>query len=277
MYKRQDNPFPNAENPTALPEIWAFGLRNPWKFSFDKSNGDLWIADVGQSNKEEMNKVSSTLAGLNYGWRCFEGTADFNNGAGCPDQSATVTPVAEYNYGGNPFKCAITGGYRYRGTQYGNLNGLYFFADYCSREIGYLTPNQDETSWTTTFINPDTGVSNDRFAAFGEDINGEIYVSSLINGRIYQVVDETLSNQNFKQNNFKIHPNPASKYFTIQASSFIVNGNLTIYNVLGKRLKSLKFEGESFNVDINDLNKGIYLIELSDSENNKLTKKLIIN
>ena len=118
------NPF--VGNPSALDEIWAYGLRNPWKFSFDRSNGDMWIADVGQTSREEINRVpASSTGGENYGWKCFEGNTVFSTMTECN----TIThqpPVAEYVYGGNPFRCAITGGYRYRGTIQTGLQDLYF-------------------------------------------------------------------------------------------------------------------------------------------------------
>src|SRR5690606_3508882 len=132
-----DNPF--VGSPTAMPEIWAYGLRNPWKFSFDRSTGDLWIADVGQNEFEEINMVVSTAAGKNYGWRCYEGNAEYNQSGNCPPDNTLTFPIAEYSHNNDGLsKCSITGGFRYRGMAQPNLVGLYFFADYCSNEIGIL-------------------------------------------------------------------------------------------------------------------------------------------
>ena len=101
-----DNPFEGS--PTNSEEIWAYGLRNPWKFSFDSLNGDIWIADVGQQEYEEINRATLTEAGLNYGWRCYEGNATFNS-TGCPPFNTLTFPVAEYNHTtSGQFKCSIT-------------------------------------------------------------------------------------------------------------------------------------------------------------------------
>jgi len=183
-----NNPFNNDGDTNTLDEIWAYGLRNPWKFSFDSQTGDIWIADVGQGEYEEINMASPTDAGLNYGWRCYEGNNTFN-GTGCPDDSTLTFPVGEYSHSnsGN-FKCSITGGYRYRGSDFPNFVGLYFFADYCSDEIGFLQDNG--SSWTMTFGNQFNG---NRWVAFGEDINGELYISGLNSGTVYKIIDTDAS------------------------------------------------------------------------------------
>ncbi len=178
------NPFFNDGDATTLDEIWAYGLRNPWRFSFDRQIGDLWIADVGQGTFEEINMVSSTTSGLNYGWRCYEGNSVFNN-TDCPDASVLTFPIAEYSHSdsGN-FKCSITGGYRYRGTIYSNFSGLYFFADYCSNEIGFLKENG--SNWDMSFS---TVFDGNGWTTFGEDINGELYIAGINSGTIYKIVD----------------------------------------------------------------------------------------
>lgn len=161
------NPFVNSKN--VRPEIWAYGLRNPWRFSFDRVTRDLYIADVGQDTYEEVNvQQASSKGGENYGWRIMEGLHCYNPGSGC-DQSGLVLPVAEYNhaYGG----CAITGGYVYRGTQYPALNGLYFFADYCSGKIWSL--QRDASGQWQMIERLDSGAL---ITSFGEDQTGELYV-----------------------------------------------------------------------------------------------------
>jgi glucose/arabinose dehydrogenase len=183
-----DNPFFNDGNATTLDEIWAYGLRNAWKFSFDRQTGDLWSADVGQGLFEEINMVSSTTSGINYGWRCYEGNSVFNN-TGCPDESSLTFPIAEYSHSnsGN-FKCSITGGYRYRGTAFPNFSGLYFFADFCSNEIGFLAENG--ANWDMSFSNVFDG---NNWVAFGEDINGELYIAGISSGTIYKIVDADIN------------------------------------------------------------------------------------
>jgi glucose/arabinose dehydrogenase len=155
-----DNPFGN--------EIWSYGWRNPWRFSFDRATGDVYLADVGQNAYEEVHfQPADSAGGENYGWRIMEGTHCFDPGQGC-DQSGLVLPVAEYSHaeGG----CSITGGYVYRGLDYPVLNGAYFFGDYCSGIIWSLQRDGDQWLMTKRL---EAGV---RISSFGEDANGELYV-----------------------------------------------------------------------------------------------------
>jgi glucose/arabinose dehydrogenase len=120
-----DNPFSS--------EIWAYGLRNPWHFSFDHFTGDLFIADVGESNREELNfQAAGGAGGESYGWRLMEGTACFNPAQECNDGSLTL-PIVEYDH--SQRDCSITGGYRYRGTLFSGLQGIYLYGDLCTGKI----------------------------------------------------------------------------------------------------------------------------------------------
>ena len=263
---------PYVGNSNARDEIWAFGLRNPWKISFDSDNGELWIGDVGQSNREEINNVVINNSGYNFGWRCYEGTANFNT-TGCPNLSDTTQPVAEYNYGGNPFKCSITGGYRYRGNNFPNLAGKYVFADYCSNEIGTLTP--DGTSWSMEFTSPFSG----NLSTFGEDANKELYVAALFSGIIYNIVDNDALHIDDEslETNFVIHPNPTKTSFKIDYGlENLKPKSIKIITLSGKTVSNFKFEASSQNFNIENLEKGIYIIEIN-LNNNKAYKKLIVN
>jgi hypothetical protein len=183
-----DNPFFDDGDENTLDEIWAYGLRNPWRFSFDKETGDIWIADVGQGNYEEINLASSTEAGLNYGWRCYEGNNIFNNND-CPDADTLTFPIGEYPHlGMGSFKCSITGGYRYRGGLFSSFVGIYFFADYCSNEIGTLT--QIGGNWVMSFSDAFEG---NGWSTFGEDLNGELYIAGLSSGTVYRIIDTDIS------------------------------------------------------------------------------------
>ena len=160
-------------------EVWAYGLRNPWRFSFDRSTGDLYIADVGQDTYEEVDfQPAASKGGENYGWRIMEGLHCFNPQEGC-DQSGLVLPIAEYRHdeGG----CSITGGYVYRGLQYPVLDGAYFFGDYCSGIIWSLQSEGAEWQMTKRLE------SSVRISSFGEDVNGELYVIDH-SGAVYQLM-----------------------------------------------------------------------------------------
>ncbi len=179
-----DNPF--VANPAVLDEIWALGLRNPWRFSFDRLTGDLFIADVGQNDWEEVNFEPVTSGGgRNYGWRRMEGAHCFNPATNCNDGSLTL-PVLEYSHS---LGCSITGGHRYRGTEMPEHFGKYFFGDYCSGRIWVGEENLQTGNWTRTeLLDSDLSIST-----FGEDERGEIYVADH-DGALYRLHGETFCN-----------------------------------------------------------------------------------
>ena len=170
------NPF--ATRTDARREIWAYGLRNPWRFAFDRSAGNLYVADVGQNALEEVNVVASTRAGVNYGWNITEGSSCYN--AGSCNRNGLELPVLEYGHGNN--QCSVTGGFVYRGTAIPQLAGTYFYADYCAGWVKSFTYNgsaSDQRDWNFGSIGNVT--------SFGEDSSGEIYITSS-NGRVYKIV-----------------------------------------------------------------------------------------
>ena len=244
-------------------EIWSVGLRNPWKFSFDSLNGDLWIADVGQNEFEEINMVQNNPANINYGWRCYEGNEPYNL-SGCPDEGLTF-PVSTYShYSSGDFKCSITGGYVYRGNQISGLNGVYFFADYCSGEIGLLSKNEND-EWDMSLAFPNI---NGSWVSFGEDINGELYIAS-INGGIYKIIDAALSNNGIDSNTLNYFPNPFQDYIQINSGRPI---NIELYDLSGRKLREFKNYNQEI-LDLGFLNKGTYIIKVDGY----LVKKLIKN
>jgi len=167
------NPFGN--------EVWAYGLRNPWRFSFDRITGDLWIGDVGQNLYEEVDLQPATSdGGENYGWPNMEGFHCFNPPTNCGNPSFTP-PILEYTHAGGA--CSITGGYRYRGARYPRMSGIYFYGDYCSGAILGAT-QQSNGSWTSqTLLSTRLAITS-----FGEDQNGELYVADL-GGTVSQITD----------------------------------------------------------------------------------------
>ena len=172
-----DNPFVN--NASARPEIWAYGLRNPWRYSFDRETGDLYIADVGQNRIEEVSfQAASSSGGENYGWNVTEGSSCFSPSTGC-DARGFVLPFAEYDHSEG---CSITGGYVYRGKSEPALTGTYLFADFCSGRI-WTSIRSEEGVWLTT-ERLNTGLS---ISSFGEDESGEIYFTEFVTGEIYRI------------------------------------------------------------------------------------------
>lgn len=173
-----DNPF--IDQPDMRPEIWAWGMRNPWRFSFDRNTGDVYIGDVGQNTYEEVHyQPANRSGGENYGWNIMEGAACYPEESDC-DSSGLTMPIAVYEH--RQGDCSITGGYVYRGKAYPHLNGIYFFADYCSGRLWSL--HQDAGTWQSTLL-LETGMS---ISSFGEDDAGELYITDLWNGNLYRLV-----------------------------------------------------------------------------------------
>jgi glucose/arabinose dehydrogenase len=173
-----DNPF--VDRPDVRPEIWAYGLRNPWRYSFDRLTGDLWIGDVGQSAWEEVSvQPGDSPGGENYGWNRLEGSHPYEGAE--PPRNA-VDPVFEYGRGGGG--CVVTGGYVYRGQDIPDLIGAYVFADFC---IGRLEALRLRNGRVTDHELLDPSVPN--ITSFGEDAQGELYAMSL-DGGVYRLVPD---------------------------------------------------------------------------------------
>lgn len=159
-----DNPFVNDS--AFLPEIWAYGVRNPWRFSFDRLTGDMYMADVGQNVWEEVNFQPADTGGLNYGWNIMEGTHRYS-GEQVPD--GLTPPFFEYSH--NEGGCSVTGGYVYRGEALSALQGVYFFGDYCTGLIWASFRDANGVWQTSIFMDTDYSISS-----FGEDNAGELYL-----------------------------------------------------------------------------------------------------
>jgi glucose/arabinose dehydrogenase len=191
------NPFVGAGNP--LDEIWSKGLRNPYRWSFDRLTGDLYIADVGQGCWEEINfQAGGVAGGQNYGWVIMEGLHCYIPAQGC-NPSCTpqhILPIHEYSHSEAGFSCSVTGGYSYRGS-IPSIQGRYFFADFCSNQIysfRYTGGAVTELTNRTAELAPGGGLSITGIAGFGEDANGELYIvdrDAGTTGEVYKVVDPT--------------------------------------------------------------------------------------
>jgi glucose/arabinose dehydrogenase len=162
-----DNPFVGNEG--AAGEIWHLGLRNPWRFSFDRETGDLWIGDVGQNTWEEVDVARDGRGGLNYGWSVTEGPDCFRE-QGCSTEGITQ-PVAFY---GRDAGCTVIGGVVYRGAEWPALRGAYLFADYCSGTVWAIDAAEDRTEQPTVVAQTGRSISS-----FGEDAAGEVYATDL--------------------------------------------------------------------------------------------------
>jgi glucose/arabinose dehydrogenase len=248
-------------------EIWAIGLRNPWKWSFDKVTNDLWIADVGQGAVEEINHVTGNGGpGLNYGWKCYEGNSVFT--AGCAVPTTTYTfPIATYPHSGANSGCSITGGYVYRGSAYPAFTGKFFFADYCTGGINTVNIDGSVT------YNPMSAITG--ITSFGQDIAGELYFcrSTLV----YKIFDNDLGLGNFRENGFAMFPNPANAEVSIRNTSERLLSNFRLYDLSGKLLMEQKLDNIETNiVNTSSLQSGLYVATVEDSSGARFTSKLTI-
>ncbi|MFI6345023.1 PQQ-dependent sugar dehydrogenase [Streptomyces sp. NPDC050560] len=179
-----DNPF--ADRADARPEIWVYGVRNPWRFSFDSEDGSLWIGDVGQGAQEEIDHLTAADAGANLGWSCREGTGE-HEPERCDDGTVFKEPV--FTYPTSDEGCAVIGGFVYHGAEFGDLaDGTYLASDYCSTTVWALRPNGDGSYEHATL-----GVLPTQVTAFGQDVDGELYMVNDLPGQLHKLSFEETS------------------------------------------------------------------------------------
>ncbi|HEX5112148.1 MAG TPA: PQQ-dependent sugar dehydrogenase [Saprospiraceae bacterium] len=261
-----DNPF--AEEPNSRGEIWASGLRNPWRFSFDRLTGELWIPDVGQDNWEEVNiQPAESLGGENYGWSCNEGSYFFKSD--CDDNGIEFTdPIAEYAHSTDTsLLCAgsITGGYVYRGSIYPNMFGKYIYNDFCTGVM--RTTYWNGSSYVTAELGQYIPFA---YSTFGEDINGELLLADKISGVIYKVTDQSttaIEEASLMEGRFFLTPSPNDgnygiRFYTQFPQDYVIN----LYDYTGRKVREDKRESISgyneWDFTNPGLNTGQYFIQL---------------
>ncbi len=265
-----DNPFVGT---AGRDEVWDYGLRNPWRFSFDRQTGELWIADVGQDQYEEINLEAANSGSINYGWRCYEGNTAYIT-TGCNASNYTF-PIYVYDHNNG---CSVTGGYRYRGTQFPAFAGKYFFADYCVGTIRYLT----ETS-PGVFTNTTTSADLTNVSTFGEDVNGELYVGSIGGNAVYRICDTSCLTAVSELNavdEMSIYPNPNQGLFYLDFTTLSTKHlEINVTNVFGQNI----FRAEHFvgagdhhlSVVLNSSTAGIYFLRVT-ADQQTVNKKFVV-
>ncbi|WP_312075996.1 PQQ-dependent sugar dehydrogenase [Chryseobacterium sp.] len=257
------NPFVGTDG---ADEVWSYGLRNAWKFSFDLTSGNALIADVGQRVIEEINSMPITTPAINYGWRCYEGNNNYNT-TGCDPMSSMTFPIAVYDHAGG--KCSVTGGYVYRGSAYPALQGRYFFADYCSTQIGMLNSDNSIT-WTSAF-------SGNNFSTFGQDFQNELYIAAVNNGKIFKIVSGTLATEDniSNQNQIRIHPNPAHEKVFVEGLD-LKNLSAEIISQEGIKILAQKTIDHENGINITGIPTGVYYLILKNGDLKSYSQRLII-
>lgn len=267
----------------ACDEIYSWGLRNPWRFSFDRANGDLWIADVGQNRLEEINRGAN---GANFGWNTMEGTECFNENdprqplTSC-DQTGLTLPVWEYSHA---LGCSVTGGYVYRGTATPELQGRYIYGDYCSGRIWALDASGDEP------VNELLDVSAPVLTSFGEDTAGELYLTrfnsfSDSRGKVYRLTSSASSGEpGGGEARLRLDPAWPNPFRGTARISFALAerglARLTVYDVLGREVDVLHDgvagpEAQTVQFSAGNLAAGLYFIRL-DAGTASRTRALVL-
>jgi glucose/arabinose dehydrogenase len=264
----ESNPFKN--NPDALGEIWALGLRNPWRFSFDPLTGDLWIADVGQSKYEEIDfQPALSSGGENYGWRCFEGDTIYN-AAGCKSSGYYTFPVFVYPHNPAVLCNSVTGGCMYRGSKFINLYGLYFFADYCTDDIWSL--KNSSGTWLPVHQGQFPG---NNFSTFGMDVNGEIYAAGRTSGIIFKIADSVTGMDNIHDPVINLYPNPFTDHFIIELQKKpSSNTTLSIFDLQGRNMYYRRIFNQIVDLNLYYLAQGIYILHM-EIEGKHIYRKII--
>ena len=259
-----------------LPEIYATGMRNPWRFSQDPVSGTIYVGDVGQNTYEEVD----TLKSGNYGWSIMEATHCYNPSSGC-NQTGLILPIKEYTHTSG--QCSITGGYVYRGSRRPELAGRYIYADYCTGRIWKLKLQNGALVEDSLLVSPGFAISS-----FGVDQNNELYVCQYSSsGKIYRFNNNAptgIEGGSIEAEGYRLdqnYPNPfnpaTSINFTIPKSNFVT---LKIYDVLGKEVRTLvnenKIPGDyKINWDASDFPSGVYFYKLTVGEQS-IEKKMVL-
>jgi len=261
----QSNPF--VADTSYLPEIWALGLRNPWKYSFDRLTGDLWIADVGQGEREELNlQPAASTGGENYGWRCYEGNLPYNT-TDCMSENNYVFPAFDYPHGP---ECSVTGGYVYRGNEQSPYYGKYFFADFCSDKIWTLTKESDE--WSSELIGQ---YEDNNFSTFGEDASGELYIAGFSSGNIYRF-SSPVTRVNEESAVFSLTYDKPNQMIRLQFEDNPDKpSELKVFDLNGTLLINQKATGRQAGISSGPLPTGVYLLQVTQQQLSQVQKFIV--
>jgi len=264
-----DNPFVNDAN--ARDEIWSYGWRNPWRISFDRQNGDLWVGDVGQGDFEEISfQAAGTPGGGNYGWRCYEGDASYNLN-GC-NGSGYLSPAFDYDHGQGR---SVTGGFVYRGSAYPALQGYYVFGDFGTGAF-WAMRSDGSGGWQTFALGTFAAFGSNDLSTFGEDQAGELYAANRDNGTIYQVQELSSTGLREGKDALRIFPQPWDEQLHIQRPKATAGPfSLHLYDMQGRLLRSeTPTDQETFTLSRGTLPSGLYLLDLQQQDRHWYRKVL---
>ena len=262
-----DNPF--EDDDFALNEIWAYGLRNPWRFSFDQNTGDLWIGDVGQDAREEINLQPAVSAGgENYGWRCKEGNAEYITDS-CDVTALDLLKDPYYDYAHLGNGCSITGGLVSYSDQVAELHGKYVYGDICSNNFWAIDFSSTEPINEFILDGPVGSPST-----FGTDKSGRLYFASLSEGTVYELVGTLVSNESIAQDEIIVHPSLVDHELIIDGLTITTDLSIQVYSSRGQFVFSSELKDNR--VDVSSLDPGAYVLSL-ESSNKRYVHRFIKN
>lgn len=260
----EDNPFVGVTD--AIESIYAYGFRNPWRMTKDRQTGAIWIGDVGQFNREEIDILT---AGANYGWNIMEGTTCYN--ATSCDKTGLTLPVYDFaRSGGN---CSVTGGYVYRGTNGTFTQGDYIFSDFCSGIIWSLTYDGN-SAVVNTLLTTEYSISS-----FGENENGELYILDYSNGDLY-LIEPIVTSMNKAENksSLTVFPNPATNHFKVEIQDISKVISIQLFDIQGNKVKQFKNTQTSTPITLNctNLTHGMYTLRVNYENGSSQSEQIII-
>lgn len=265
------NPF--VGQPNALPEIWARGLRHPWRFSFDRQNGDIWLSDVGQDSVEEINYIPASQAGgQNFGWPCFEGDRAVPTATGCGAATSYHQPVITYR---RTVGQANTGGYVYRGSRYPALQGHYVFADLILGKLFVI--EQRPVGPITVFVLHTDTLQHFGIASFGEDNAGELYAADVVSGEILRVgvAGPAGIGEGNRVADLQLWPNPAQRTCQLTWTGLATGPAQLVSLVTGQVLRTQMVSGSVGTLDLSGLPAGCYAVRVATAAGPR-TARLVV-
>jgi glucose/arabinose dehydrogenase len=257
-----------------LGKMLRIDVNNPWRFSFDRLTGDMWVGDVGQNAQEEISFELKNTGGRNYGWRCYEGTLPHSTG-NCLDAGNYTPPV--FGYANPGMGRSVTGGFVYRGSRFPALQGLYFFADFFNGRW-WATRRAADGSFSTS---PLGNLADFEYSSFGEDRKGELYVAGLSSGKIFSIGTTSISKAPEPTNvrHFSATPNPAQDVLNVALElETAEKTTLTLSDALQRPLITETFQGQqiSHTIQMTHLPAGIYFLRVR-TERSEVVKEVVKN
>lgn len=274
----EDNPFVGVEN--ARDEIWAYGFRNPWRWSFDRLTGDMYIGDVGEVDWEEVSVLEADEKGLNFGWRLLEGTNCYEPTVDCDTEGITEYPI--YDYAHSETVCSVIGGYVYRGEEIPSLYGYYIYSDACGfadEKFWLLYQNGEEWINQPVTVEVEGGFvpwQETRFG-FGQNNKGELFICTRLG--LYRIVSDPDFDGTAKENPVVLAPNPADQYTTLDLGGPFFLDRIEAYDSRGSfAYKWIPESGlGSYRIDTREVPPGVYTLKVycKDSDEVRTTRMVV--